>query len=119
MEKKYQSILVIVLGFIILSYLFEYRNLEYFAVGLGVLSMIIPAFGRGLVYVWEKIAFALGWFNSRVLLSIIYYLILLPIALLNRWFKSSNKLRLKNETSESMFKERNFTYKKADLENIW
>ena len=35
---------------------------------------------------WMTLAFALGWFNTRLLLGIFFYLILTPIGVLMRLF---------------------------------
>lgn len=36
--------------------------------------------------VWMKLAFLLGWVNSRILLCVIFFLIITPIALIARIF---------------------------------
>lgn len=47
-------------------------------------GIFINPFGRILHNVWMGLAFFLGWISSRVLLFLIYYLVVTPIALLAR-----------------------------------
>lgn len=115
--NKYQSLLVIVLGLSLLSLLFKLKLLLYIGLGIGVVSMLIPRLGDGIVYLWFKLAQGLGWLNSRILLSIIFFVFLFPISLISRLF-SKDSLQLKGD-GDSTFTERNHQYEKKDLENIW
>ncbi len=114
---KYQSLLVIVLGFSIIALFFDWQYLLYGVLALGVLSMMFSSFGDLVVKLWFKLAHALGWVNARVLLSIVFFLFLFPISLLYRLF-SKDDMMLKNNYN-STFKIRNHKYIKEDLENIW
>ena len=53
---------------------------------IGIALLIIGSFKPNkLLYpykVWMKIGYFLGWFNSRIILSLIFFLILQPIALI-------------------------------------
>lgn len=53
---------------------------------IGIALLIIGSFKPNkLLYpykAWMKIGYLLGWFNSRIILSIIFFLILQPIALI-------------------------------------
>jgi hypothetical protein len=60
--------------------------------GLGTL-LIVAALTRPqslarIAAVWSRIGHALGWFNSRVLLSVMFFLVLWPIGLVSRLFGS-------------------------------
>ena len=83
----------------------------------GLLSVFIPKFAEGLNWLWIKLALGMGWINSRILLSVLYYLILVPIAFLAKIFKgTSMKLKGKGET---MYLTRNHIYKSEDMKNMW
>lgn len=60
----------------------------------------------------------MGWVMSKVILSIIFYLFLFPIALLARLF-GNNPMRLKKSSESSYYVDRNHTYSSGDLENPW
>jgi hypothetical protein len=48
------------------------------------LSLFVPRAMRPVYIAFTKIAHAIGWFNTRVILTLIYYVILTPIALIMR-----------------------------------
>jgi hypothetical protein len=108
--------LVIVTGLLVFAAFFQSDTLVYISLLVGLLSFI-PAAGNRIVWAWYKLAEVLGWFNSRVLLSLIYYLVVTPIALLFRLF-GNDPLLLKDKKG-SMFNFREHTYTKEDLENPW
>lgn len=69
---------------IISAVLFYYERASYFYFGLAAMLLIIPAIVfpqvlRPLNKIWMSLAIILGWFMTRVILSILYYLILTPI----------------------------------------
>lgn len=122
-QDRYKTILVIVIGFTALGWFIKHRwgtetYLVEIAFAIGLVSIFIPAAAKAIEWAWLKFAMALGWINSRILLSIIYFVFLLPIAWLSRLF-TNDPLRLKARDSQSMYTTRNHQYKKEDLENIW
>ncbi len=116
-KQKLEALLVIVLGFGILYLIFDLKWMLYFALGVGVLSLMFPFFKEGVLWLWFKIAHVLGWINTKILLSAVFFVVLFPVASLSKLF-SKDKLQLKRPTA-SLFKERNHLYTKEDIENIW
>lgn len=121
--KKREAQLVIVTGFAILSVILEARGWAYAkyllmaAIAVGILSIASDTVGTLIVKGWFKLAEILGWINSRILLSIIFFLFLVPMALISRLFgKGSMQLKKKEG---SLYTERNHKFTKEDLENIW
>lgn len=112
-----KTILVIVTGFLVLSYIFKASVLVTIATVLAVLCLVFPPVARFVEWIWFKIAHALGWFNSRVLLGIVFFVILFPIALLSRMTKR-NSLKLRR-ADDTLFTVRDYHYKKEDFENMW
>lgn len=112
-----KSLLVIVVGFLVLHFLFKAKALLYVSLAVGVLSLMSTTAANGILWIWNKIALVLGWINTRILLAVVFYLFLYPVALMYR-LSARNPLRLRNRDA-SVFDTRNHTYTKADLENIW
>jgi hypothetical protein len=60
---------------------------------MGVVSVILPlvafapTFLRPVFNLWLKIAHALGWFNTQVLLSIVFIFVFIPTGLVMRLFR--------------------------------
>ena len=119
MEKteKLKAQLVIVTGFIALYFILKSVYLLYTAFFLGVTFLFISPLADLIIKLWFKLAEILGWINSRILLSVVFYIFLFPIAFINKLF-SKNPLQL-NNSSKTVFAERNHQYKKEDLENVW
>lgn len=116
-KQKIEALLVIVLGFGILYLIFDRLWLLQVGLGIGVLSLMFPFVKEGVLWLWFKIAEVLGWVNTRILLSLVFFVILLPVARLSRLF-TNDKLQLKSSES-SVYKTRNHQYTKEDIENIW
>lgn len=49
---------------------------------------------------WMNFGFILGWINSRLILGLVYLLVLLPIAIIMKFF-SYDPLRIKNNNNNS------------------
>jgi len=49
-------------------------------------AFIIPVFLRPIYIIWMRLAFLLGWINTRLILIILFYLVLTPIGLCMRLF---------------------------------
>lgn len=117
---KAKAQLVIVTGLVVIYFIFKARYpwILYVAAAIGVLSIAIPAVGNLIVKGWFKIAEVLGAINGRILLSIIFFVILFPIAVLSRMGRK-NPLGLKSESRDSAFTERNHRYTARDLAQVW
>jgi hypothetical protein len=80
--------------------------------GLGVLLLLVglfvPALARRFHTAWMRAAAALGYVNSRVLLSLIYYGLFTPYGLLSRLF-GRDPLRRRGQAQESYWVERERT----------
>jgi hypothetical protein len=117
-KDRFKTILVIVTGLLALSFIFKIELLAKIAAVVGMLSIFIPLAAKAIEWIWLKLALALGWTNSKILLSIIYFGFLLPIALFSRVF-TKDPLTLNGRRASSLFISRNHAYKKEDLNNIW
>ncbi len=112
--------LVIVTGLLVIYFIFKSRYpwMLYAATVVGVLCIAIPMVGEWIVKGWFKLAVILGAINGRILLSIIFFIFLTPIAFFSRMGRK-NPLSLKSEGKDSAFTERNHLYTAKDLKNVW
>lgn len=125
-DKKtdYKSILVIVIGMFVISYIFKTQDkltvasvLIKVGVTVGILSLVSERLAKLILLLWEKLALVLGWVNTRILLSLVFYLVVFPFSWLYK-ATTRNALFLKNK-SKSVYAERNHTYTAKDMENTW
>ena len=114
-----ESLLPLVLLLLILHLWLAVPGLLFAAVALlGVMLFVKPLAGFMATY-WLRVLEAVGGFNARVILTVIYFLLLTPIALLFRVF-NKNPLRLKAErNSISYYHEHDRQYVGSDLEKMW
>src|SRR6185437_6519622 len=69
------------------------------ATALLLTALVKPALLSFLRLVWDKIGHVMGIFNTYVLLTLFYFLILTPLGLIMRLFgKDILKLKLKNKS---------------------
>jgi hypothetical protein len=118
--NPYQTILVIVTGFLSIGFLFPALQKYFFIAALvvGILGLLSHVTRSWIIWIWEKLSNALGWFNSKVLLSIVFIFFLTPIAVLYRLFKG-DALKVNKPPEKGTFIERNHLFNSKDLENPW
>lgn len=119
MQKFYKNILVLVAGFCALHLIFKEKTIAFLIIAITVLFLSALS-EKAAVFIeksWLWFGEKIGKVNAAVLLFLIYYLILTPIALLSRIGKK-DPLQLKApEKSNFVFKDHRYTAK--DLENPW
>lgn len=121
-KKHLETILVLVLALLVIDYFWAYENraidgkwMIWTMMALCVIGAFIPALAKYIHIGWMKLGHAMGYVMSKVMLTLVYVLVVLPMALFSRK-KVSVRLKMNNK---SYFQERNYTYKKEDLENVW
>jgi len=115
-----EVVLVIVVGLLIVSRIFSIDNLVYVAIIIGVLGALSSALSDKMAWVWFKIADALGYIMSRVMLTLIFFLILTPVALVSRLLRKKDLLGKKiDDKMLSYFETRDHEYTPKDLMDPW
>jgi len=114
-QKHLETILVIVLGMIVIYLGTHSKYVLWGAILIGLIGVFIPSLAAHIHWAWMKLSHGMGYVMSKVMLTLVYTLVVLPMS-----FFSKKKLSLRlSAKKESYFKERNYTYKKEDLENVW
>ncbi|MBS1772687.1 MAG: hypothetical protein JST82_07500 [Bacteroidetes bacterium] len=113
--KIKESLLAIVLLGILLYFLFGWKQALYVVFTIGILGLVSNAFAA-FVYTWfSKLTGILGKINNVILLSVIYWVILTPVAF---FMKSKSGVKLK-KPAVGNFVERDHLFSKNDLQNPW
>ena len=99
--------------FIISGILFYNENGSYQIIGIIALTfiglgIIIPIILKPIYIVWMIFAVILGWIMTRVILSLVFYLILTPIGLITRLL-GEDFLALKKRQSNSYWNHRDIS----------
>ena len=79
-------ILLIIAGFLFWKEKESFQILLTFGVTLCILGIAIPFILKPIYWVWMIFATILGWIMTRVILSLLFYIILTPIGLTSRFF---------------------------------
>lgn len=115
--KIKESLLAIVLMGMLLYFLFHRIEILYIAFAIGILGLASSGFAA-FVHIWfGRLTGFIGQINNTILLSIIYWLLLTPVAMAMRLFGKTGIVLKK--PSGSNFKERQHLFIKNDLNNPW
>ena len=103
---------------LLILYLFLKQNLFLIiAIVLHVLNMTHPQIYRPIAVVWLGLSHILGTVVSRILLSIVFFVVVTPVAILRRRIgKDPLKLRAFKAGEDSVMVVRNHTFAGPDIE---
>ena len=87
--RQFGVVLTIITGVLGSIHFFKGHTSAYpWFLGIAFISMVssvfVPQALNPIFIVFTKVTSAIGWFNTRVILIFVYYLILVPIGLLMR-----------------------------------
>jgi hypothetical protein len=117
-SESLKTILTIITGLIVLNLVFESSSLLYVSLVLGVLSLLSEKLAYYAHKAWMTLAKILSYIMPNVILSMIFYLFLTPIALLQRLFIVDEFMPL-SKNKNSSFKESLRTFNPKDFEKPW
>jgi len=113
-----KTVLTITLGFLVF-YIISKQNWALLTSLLVGLSGLISTFlATKIEWLWFKLSWLLSKIVPNILLGIIFYLFLFPVALLSRAFGKKDPLCLKNNYN-SLFKDVNKSFHQESFENPW
>lgn len=92
--------------------------LFYVAIALAVVGAFSLLVTKWIDFVWMKLAWLLGAIVPRIILSVVFYLLLTPLALLSRVFGDKDPLLLKRR-ADSLFKVREGEMQRSSFEKPW
>lgn len=112
-----KSILTIVIGLTLISIFLEVNELLYAAVIIGGASLVSVAVSKLIERVWMCLAIVLSYIVPNIILTLLFYLVLTPLAYLSR-LGNKNPLQIRN-TEDSMFKDRVIEFQPTDFDKMW
>lgn len=103
--------------------LFLFNKGFYFvwsAVAILILALIVPLIFYPLAWLWFGLSKVLGFITSHLLLTLVFYLIVVPAGVLRRWMGKDNlELKKFKRAKTSVLKLRNHLYLPKDLNNTF
>lgn len=110
-----KTTLVVAAAFALASALFWYRGRQTalivafaIAIALTTIALFIPKLVKSFHRGWMTFAFALGYVNSRILLTLIYFLIFVPYSIVSR-LVGRDPLQIRQKPSDSYWHKRQAT----------
>lgn len=116
--KTYETIAVLALASILAGLWFGQPLLFALAALLLLLVLLVPKAAAWLAWGWLRLAHFLGNINAKIILTLIFYVVLTPIALLYR-LRRGDALGVRHRQPHSNWHRRDHTYQKEDLEKAW
>ena len=95
-------ILLLVAGFLFYREKESFQTFLYIAGFFIGLALILPSMLKPIYIVWMTFAVILGWFMTRVILSLLFYVIITPIGLVLRIF-GKDFLELKKQAIQGSY----------------
>jgi hypothetical protein len=121
MPKNYQAketVLVITVGFLVLYIVFKKTGFLYCALGIGLAGVFSFYLSEKIHWFWNRLSVLLGAVSNRVLLGVVFFLVLTPMALIRR-MRGKDGLRRFDTSATSNFSRREQVFEKKDLEQVW
>ncbi len=120
MSERFKNIGVLIIGFLIIYWFTKTKIFLYIPIVVGVLSLISSTLADWILKIWFAIGHIMGSIMSKIILTVVYYFILCPIAFLYQLFKNDPmSLRQVNKKKDSLFIIRKHTFTKKDIINPW
>lgn len=116
-EKQLEVVLVICLGLTVLFFITKNKYLLMASLALGIAGVTFPKAVYWTAFLWLKLGEVLGSVSSKIILSLIYFLVLVPIAFVAKLTKRDTSFTAAKK--ETYYHNRTHRFSPRDLENTW
>ncbi len=116
-EAAKSTLLVLSTGCLALFLIFSWKGWLVLSFLLGLIGVFSPWLSEKIHWLWMKLADLLGMVVPKIVLTIVFYGVLLPLALLSRLVRR-DPLML-SEKYDSYFIDLHHEVKKEDFTKIW
>ncbi|MDX2136084.1 MAG: hypothetical protein SFV52_14970 [Saprospiraceae bacterium] len=113
-----RTVLTITVGFLVIYMITHQPWALWVALVIGAIGVFSTWLAEKIDWLWMKLAWLLSLVVPNIVLSLIFYLFLFPIALLARIFGQKDPLLLKNNV-DTVFRKVDKAFTKASFENPW
>lgn len=113
-----KTVLVITVGFLVLYLIFGNKYFLTIGIIIGILGVLSGWVSQKIEWFWFKLTYVLSLIVPNVLLGVIFYLILTPIAFFAGLAQKTDTLQIK-KPDVSSFSTVNKKYSPSDLKNPW
>jgi len=117
-KSSKETVLVITVGFLALYLIFKHRIFLTLSFVIGLAGILSFWLSEKIDFVWNKLSLLLGKISNTILLTLIFFLVLTPMGLIRRLLGKGSMLRVR-QGQQSSFTDREHSFTKKDLENVW
>lgn len=112
------TLLTIVFGLLFINIFLENTNILIISLVLSGLGVFSAKLSLVIEKIWFKFSFILSQIIPNILLSLLFFLILSPLAILSRLFSSQTNFNSRNNQNTT-FINQNKSFKKNSFERAW
>ncbi|HKK88772.1 MAG TPA: hypothetical protein VJ917_07975 [Saprospiraceae bacterium] len=117
-SNPYQTALTIVAGLLMLYVWKEWRFAFVAALVVSLAALMSRTIALWLERAWFGLAGVLGRVVPPLVLSLVFFLFLVPVALASRWFRSKDPLMIHDQCN-STWRKVDKDFSRADMEKPW
>jgi len=112
------TLLSIIFGLLFFNFFLEEKLIFYISLIISAIGVFSSKLSKFVEKIWYKFSFYLSQIIPNILLIIIFFLILTPIALLSKIFKSKSNF-LSKDQSITTYKNQIKQFDKKSFERAW
>jgi hypothetical protein len=109
------------MAMVLICLLLGYFSRNYHLISLGIIllivDMVVPNVFRPVAKIWLGISHVLGTIMSKLLLTVIFFLVVTPVGIIRKVFgKDTLKLKKWKKDTASVFTVRDHSFEAGDIE---
>jgi Saxitoxin biosynthesis operon protein SxtJ len=116
--RHVESALVITAGMLLLYAAWGWMGFVWIALGVALVGAFVPVLARYLHTGWTALGHILGWANGNIILALLFYVVMTPMAALRR-LVAKDTLQRKRRADGSYLTDRDHLYVPKDLQDLW
>jgi hypothetical protein len=117
-EKSVETMLVLAMGCLLANVVLHWKAALYLCFVFGGIGIFSSYLSTKIAQFWMWLALLLGRVSNALLLSVVFLLVLTPMAFFRRMLKK-DKLTRFDPKAASNFVEREHIFRKEDMEQTW
>jgi len=119
-KQTVEFALVAILVALFLSLYFKTNSGVKVAFVITVVAILVPVVFYPFAIIWFALSNILGAISSKVLMTIIFFALVVPIGLIRKLFGKDNlKINQFKKDNQSVMENRNHLYKESDITNTF
>jgi hypothetical protein len=116
--KSKETMLVITVGFLVMYKVFHYQWMFIVALVVGLAGVFSFYLSKKIDWLWGRLAMVLSFLSNTIILTLCFFLIITPVALIRKLLGKKSLLSV-DKTKSTNFDEINHTFRKEDFVKLW